>query len=434
MTAGILERKGGALRPARGAVRTTLLTALDIGTTKISCFIARPRASRGFALLGRGYQLAEGFRGGEVVDLEAAQASLAAALQEAEQQAGETVREVVLATNAGTPYSRLVRVERELKGATVRDEHLHRLLAEARDRTRDGNRLEVLHVVPLAVSVDGGRPLRDPRGARGERIEMTACVVSCAAPALRDVISCLERCHVQVRDIIAAPYAAGVACVSDDEMDRGCLVLDLGGGVTGLAHFADGRLRCLAQVPYGGLHVTGDLAYGLSTTRRFAERLKTLHGCVVRRSCDDDARITFPLVGESTEQASGEVPRARITHIVRARIEEILEFVQARIRENWEAFDRHPPRSVVLTGGGSQLDGIDELAEEIFGVPARRARPDLVHGRQGVENEPCCAAVSGTLSLAAGDDDGLGWGDGRETPVLAGMLARFARWVEQNFD
>ncbi len=432
MSTRTLDRAGRGVRPALEGIRTTPVTVLDIGTTKISCFIARPRSSHGFTLLGRGYQAAEGFKGGEVVDVDAAETSLAAALHEAEEQAGDPVREVVIVTNAGKPASRQVRVTHDLGGATVRDEQLRALLVDARAAAADEAH-EVLHTVPVAVAIDGGRPLRDPRGARGERLEMLATVVRARRRPLRDLLACLERCHVRVTEIVAAPYAAGIACLTEDEMERGCLVLDLGGGVTGFAHFADGRLLCLDQVPYGGIHVTNDLAYGLSTGRSYAERLKALHGGVVRRACDADARITFPLVGERPESATGEVDRARITHIVRARVEEILDFVQDKIRANWELFERRPPRSVVLTGGASQLDGLEELAEEIFGIPARRGRPDLVHGRHGTETEPCCAATCGALSLASGDDDGLSWGDGREMPVLAGWLARLARWVEQNF-
>ncbi len=432
MSTRTLDRAGRGVRPALEGIRTTPVTVLDIGTTKISCFIARPRSSHGFTLLGRGYQAAEGFKGGEVVDVDAAETSLAAALHEAEEQAGDPVREVVIVINAGKPASRQVRVTHDLGGATVRDEQLRALLVDARAAAADEAH-EVLHTVPVAVAIDGGRPLRDPRGARGERLEMLATVVRARKRPLRDLLACLERCHVRVTEIVAAPYAAGIACLSEDEMERGCLVLDLGGGVSGFAHFADGRLLCLDQVPYGGIHVTNDLAYGLSTGRSYAERLKALHGGVVRRACDADARITFPLVGERPESATGEVDRARITHIVRARVEEILDFVQDKIRANWELFERRPPRSVVLTGGASQLDGLEELAEEIFGIPARRGRPDLVHGRHGTETEPCCAATCGALSLASGDDDGLSWGDGREMPVLAGWLARLARWVEQNF-
>lgn len=432
MTALAGQRPAKRRRSPLVGVRTTPVAVLDVGTTKVSCFFARPRPSRGFTLLGRGYQSAEGFRAGEVIDVEAAEVSIAAALQEAEQQAGEQIRDVVLVTAAGGPCARFVRVRRPIDGGVVRDAQIEAALAEARSIGLEPGR-EALHCVALETRVDDGRPLRDPRGAQGRELDLLASVVTTQKQPLRTLLGCLERCHVRVVEVVAAPYAAGLACASEEELERGCLVLDMGGGLTGIAHFADGRLVYLDRVPYGGEHVTADVVFGLSTTRRFAERIKTLYGSVQPRASDDNARIEVPLVGEDADQPTGEVPRAKLTRIVRARVEEILEMVEEKIRTNWEMFDRRPPRSVVLTGGGSQIDGVEELVEEIFGLPARRGRPMLVHGRDGVENQPCCAAACGGLLLATGDDEGLRWSDGRETPVVTGWLARFARWLEQNF-
>ncbi|GBD44637.1 Cell division protein FtsA [bacterium HR40] len=433
MTALLAQRpaRRGRAVPLAG-VRTTPVAVVDVGTTKISCFFARPRPSRGFTLLGRGYQSAEGFRAGEVIDVAAAETSIAAALQEAEEQAGEQIRDVLLVTSAGGPVARFVRVRRPIEGGIVRDTVIEAALREARAIGLEPGR-EALHCIALEARVDDSRPLRDPRGSQGRELDLLATVVTTQSQALATLVGCLERCHVRVAEIVAAPYASGLACASEDELERGVLVLDMGGGQTGIAHFADGRLVYLDRVPYGGEHVTADVVYGLSTTRRFAERLKTLYGSVQPRASDDNARLEVPLVGEDADQATGEVPRAKLTRIVRARVEEILEMVEAKIRANWEMFDRRPPRSVVLTGGASQVDGIEELVEEIFGIPARRGRPMLVHGRDGIENQPCCAAACGGLLLATGDDEGLRWSDGREMPAISGWLARFARWLEQNF-
>lgn len=432
MSALVTQHSAKRGRVPLGGMRATPVAVLDVGTTKVSCFFARPRPSRGFTLLGRGYQSAEGLKTGEVVDVAAAETSIAAALQEAEEQAGEQIRDVVLVTGAGGPRSRFVRVRCRIDGGVVRNQHIEAALMQARTIGLEPGR-EALHCVPLEARVDDGRPMRDPRGARGQELDLLASVVTVDSQPLQTLIGCLERSHVRVVEVVAAPYAAGLACASEEELERGCLVLDMGGGLTGIAHFADGRLVYLDRVPYGGEHVTSDVVYGLSTTRRFAERVKTLYGSVQPRASDDNARLEVPLVGEDSDQPTGEVPRAKLTRIVRARVEEILEMVEEKIRANWEMFERRPPRSVVITGGGSQIDGLEELVEEIFGVPARRGRPMLVHGRDGIENQPCCAAACGGLLLATGDDEGLSWSDSRELPPISGWLARFARWLEQNF-
>ena len=412
--------------------RGSAFGVLDVGSSKLCCYIARPRPGRGVQLLGRGYQLAEGLKGGEIVDADAAETSVLAVLHEAEQQAGETLREIVLAVSGGRPRSSYVRVASQLHGRAVTDSDIQLLLDRARRAASTPER-EVLHVLPLEVTVDGGRPLRDACGLSGERLEVAAHLVAVGGPALRNVLACLERCHVEVTRVVCASYAAGVACLAADELERGCLVIDMGGGTTGLAQFAGGRLTLVDQVPYGGDHVTGDLAYGLSTSRQHAERTKNLYGSTQFRSCDDSTRIELPLLGDHVDLPTGEVPRTRVTEIVRARIEEILALARARLEEHGELLAERPPRSVVLTGGGSQLEGMQELVQETFRLPTRCGRPGALQTPDGLEDAACCATVAGAVGLTLGDDGGLGWSDQVEVSFLSHRLARLGQWLRENF-
>lgn len=403
---------------------------LDIGSSKLCCYISRPRPGKGVQLLGRGYQLAEGLKGGEIIDAEAAEASVLAALHEAEQQSGETLREIWLAVGGGRPQSSFVRVETALHGRSVTDTDLQLLLDRARREASTPER-EVLHAVPVEVTIDGGRPLRDARGLSGQRLAIVAHLVSVAGPPLRNLLACLERCHVQVEGVVCASYAAAIGCLAEDEMERGCLVLDFGGGTTGFAHFAGGRLNLVGQVPYGGDHITGDLAYGLSTSRQHAERIKNLFGSTQFRSCDEGTRIEHPRLGDHAEMPTGEVPRTRITEIVRARVEEILALVRRRLDEHGELLATRPPRSIVVTGGGSQLEGIEDLVQEVLRLPVRTGRPAPWSGRR--EEDPCCSTVAGTVALVLGDDGGLGWRDQVQVSMLSNRLARLGQWFRENF-
>jgi cell division protein FtsA len=405
---------------------------LDVGTAKLCCYIVRPRSSRGLQLLGRGYQLAEGLKAGEIVDADAAEASILAALHEAEQQAGEVLREIVVAVSGGRPQSSYVRVALDLHGRAVSASDAALLLDRARRAVATPER-EVVHAVPLEITIDDGRPLRDPCGMSGQKLEIVAHLVTVSGPVLRNVLACLERCHVTAKGAVCASYAAGFACLAEDEIERGCLVLDLGGGTTGLAHFAGGGLVLVDQVPYGGDHVSGDLAYGLSTSRAHAERIKNLYGSVQFRACDDSTRIEVPQLGDHADLPTGEVARTRVTEIVRARVEEILQLVQERLREHEELLDARPPRSLVLTGGGSQVEGIEDLAQELFGLPARRGRPSALHNATGREDSPCCAAATGAVGLTLGDDGGLGWSQQVEVSFLSNRLARLGQWFKENF-
>ncbi len=405
---------------------------LDIGSSKLCCYIVRTRGEEGFVLLGRGYQAAEGFQAGEVIDAEAAEASMLAVLNEAEEAAGETLREIAVSWSGGRPSAGLVTVECPIGGRLIDDDDIDRALEQVRGSVL-GNERQILHILPVEMRPDGGDALADPRGLAAQTLDVTALVVSVAKPALRNLTACLERCHLDVMELTNATYAAGIGCLTVDEMRRGVLLLELGGGTTSLGLFSGGALCHLAQVPYGGEHVTRDLAYCLSTSRAFAERLKNLYGGVLCRACDDNVRIEVPIIGDQAEQPTGEVPRTRLTEIIRARVEETLTLIQSRLRDQEDLVQSKPPRSMVLTGGAAQIEGIEELAEEIFGLKARIGRPAAVRGRAGLEDQPCCSAAAGGLVLVTGRDGGSSWKQMSEVPALTSGLARLGHWLKQNF-
>ena len=405
---------------------------LDAGSSKLCCYIVRARPGRGVQLLGRGYQLAEGLQAGEVVDADAAETSVLATLHEAEQQAGVNVRSVVVAMSGGEPRSSFHHVSLPLQGREVGDDDLRRLVQRARRAAAEADRV-VLHVVPLESRLDDGRPLRDPCGLTGTKLDLFAHALTVRGTALRNLLGCIERCHLDVRAVLAAGYAAGEACLAAEEKERGCLVLDMGGGSTGLAHFTGGRLALAAHVAKGGEHVTRDLAYGLSTTHQHAERIKNLFGAVVWRDSDDNTRIEVPVLGDHADLPTGEVPRTLVTQIVRARVEEIFGLAQDRLRDHLEFLRARPPRSIVLTGGASQLEGIEDLAQEMFGIPARRGRPSVAHVAGRFEDDPCCATASGAIGLLL-EHDGVDEVErSASASPMAGRLSRMGQWLRENF-
>jgi cell division protein FtsA len=417
------------LNPAapRGLPRQEPFGVLDVGTTKMCCLIARRRDSD-LQLLGAGYQLAEGLRGGEIVNAEAAEASILAVLHEAEQQAGTTLREVLLGISAGRPQSSYGTVEIALGGRAVTGADLEQALTRAEAEARaDG--VEVLHALPVEISLDGGQPLRDPRGMLGRELQVVVHLVRLAAAPLRNLVAAVERCHVQVGGVVPSSYAAGLACLSEDETTLGALVLDLGGGVTGVARFADGMLQEIHAVPLGGHHVTQDLAFGLSTGRSQAERLKTLYGSVLSRAGDARQQLEVPGVGDPDDPPAQIVPRARLTEIVRPRVEEIFQLVQARLADSKVPL---AGRRLVLTGGGSELEGVVELAEEMFCMPARLGRARALSGELGIGDLTAATTAIGLLRWS-GEDAGSTFRTRRGTPVIGARLARLGKWLRENF-
>jgi cell division protein FtsA len=411
----------------RGIGRAEPIAVLDVGTGKTCCLIARRRDGR-LDLLGGGHQLSEGLRAGEIVDAEAAEASILAVVHEAEQQAGRTVQEVVLGVSGGRPESVTTTVEVALGGRAVNAADVVHALAHARAQARaDG--VEILHALPVTITLDGSQPLRDPRGMVGERLRIVVHLVRVASAPLYNLLAAVERCHLDVAAVVAAPYAAGLASLSGDEATLGAVVIDLGAGTTGVARFVDGRLQELAALPLGANHVTQDLAFGLSTGRAQAERLKTLYGSVLVRAGDSRQQLQVPGIGDPAQPPVQIVARARLTEIIRPRVEEIFQLARARID-----LERSPitGRRLVLTGGGSQLEGIVELAEETFGMPARlgRARP---FDAGAVHDLTAATTAAGLLRWAGEDDGGLTFGASSPQRDFTARLARLGQWLRENF-
>jgi cell division protein FtsA len=410
----------------RAIARAEPIAVLDLGTSKMCCLIARRKDGR-FELLGGGHQLAEGLRAGEIVDAEAAEASILAVVHEAEQQAGRTIHEVVLGISGGRPESLITSVDVELGRRAVGPADVARALAHARAQARaDG--VWTLHALPVTISLDGSQPLRDARGMVGERLRIVVHLVRVASAPLHNLLTTIERCHLDVRAVIAAPYAAGLASLSEDEATFGALVLDLGAGTTGVARFADGRLQQLATVPLGARHVTQDLAFGLATGRAQAERLKTLFGSVLPRAGDTRQHLEVPGIGDPAQPPVQIVSRARLTEIIRPRVEEIFQLARARID-----LDRLTitGRRLVLTGGGSQLEGIVELAEEVFGMPARIGRARAFCG--DFDDLTAATTAAGLLRWAGEDDGGLTFGAAAPNHDFTARLARLGQWLRENF-
>jgi cell division protein FtsA len=415
--------------PGRPLARQEPIGVLDIGTSKMCCLVARLRGDGGFAVQGIGYQQAEGLRAGEVVDTEAVESSILAVVHEAEKQAGHTLREVVVGISAGRPRSQLATVELDLAGRAVTSADLARALAHARAEAQADGAL-VLHALPVEITLDGSQPLREPRGMIGRRLRVAAHLVGAAAAPVHNLIATVERCHLEVAGVVAAPYAAALGCLSEDEAMLGALVIDMGSGVTGVARFAGGRLREIHAVPLGGSHVTQDLAFGLSIGRSQAERLKTLYGSVLPRAGDAHQRLEVTGLGDPDDPPAQIVTRAMLTEIVRPRVEEIFQLVRARLEAG--SLPPSAPR-LVLTGGASQLEGVVELAEESFGLPARAGRARSFNGSQSALDLAAGTTAAGLLVWASRDDGGLALGPSRGTPMITARLARLGQWLRENF-
>ncbi|MDP7600055.1 MAG: cell division protein FtsA, partial [Rhodospirillales bacterium] len=288
---------------------------------------------------------------------------------------------------------------------------------------------QIIHTVPVAYSIDGNPGVKDPRGMYGEKLGVNMHVITASTGALRNMTACINRCHLDIESRVVAPYAAGLASLVEDEKELGVICIDMGGGTTDLSVFFDGEIVYTDSVPFGGNHVTNDIARGLSTPVSYAERMKTLYGSAVPSPSDDQEAIKVPLVGEE-DDGENQISRSMLVGIIRPRIEEIFE----RVREKLEptGFEKAGARRVVLTGGASQLTGMRELAAEMLDKQVRLGRPNYVKGLAESVNGPAFSAPAGLIQVILKERSAAAMTSTRTIEVSGGKFGRFGQWIKEN--
>jgi len=412
-------------------MRGDTIAALDVGSSKVCCFIAQRQDEGGARITGIGHQIARGIRGGAVVDMEELEHSIRAAVDAAEEMANQRIKSVLVNVSGGQPASANVKVEVALNGHAINEADLRRMLEHGRAHHDSPDR-ELLHAIPVDYTIDGNEGIRDPRGMYGERLGVAIHVIGALTGPVRNLNTVINRCHLDVDQRVVTPFAAGLACLVEDEKELGVTCIDMGGGTTSLSVFMAGQLVHTDLIPIGGQHVTSDIARGLSTPVTQAERLKTLYGSALPSPSDDREMLKVPLVGEDDNSSGNQISRSLLNQIIQPRIEETLELVRSRLEES--GFDKAVGRRVVLTGGGSQMQGVRDLASGILDKQVRLGRPVGFQGLPEAVGGPAFSVCAGLIRFATthrvatkgrkgsaeeGDDESR-WG-------------QIGRWLKSNF-
>jgi cell division protein FtsA len=411
-------------------MRNGLIAALDVGSTKVCCFLARVQEDGSPRIVGIGHQLARGMRVGAVVDMEELEHSIRASVDAAEDMAGERIKAVAVNISGGAPHSANVKVEVAMNGHSVNEADIRRMLDHGRAHHHTPDR-ELIHAIPVEYTIDGNEGIKDPRGMYGDRLGVAIHVISAAVGPVRNLTTVVHRCHLDIEARVISPYGSGLACLVDDERELGVTCIDMGGGTTSIAVFVGGQLVHTEVIPVGGHHVTNDIARGLSTPVNYAERMKTLFGSALPSAADDREMLAVPLVGEDEEGTANQVPRSMLIQIIQPRIEETFELVRSHLEQS--GFDKMAGRRVVLTGGASQLQGARDLAGLVLDKQVRLGRPLGFHGLPEATGGPAFSTCAGLIRYAlahqpatkagrkgGGDEEDSGWG-------------RFGQWLKRNF-
>ena len=410
------------------AKRDHIIVGLDIGTTKICAIVAEVTDDGGANVIGVGFSPSRGLRKGVVNNIESTVESVKKAVEEAELMAAVQINSVYTGI-AGSHISGInSRGVIALKRQEVTRADLQRAIDSARSLAVVPHDRRVLHLLPREFMVDDQDGIRDPLGMSGSRLEVDVHIITGAVTSAQNLVKSVNRAGLDVVDIILQPLASSEAVLTPEERELGVAMVDLGGGTTDLAIFADGSIRHTAVLPIGGQHLTADIAFGLRTPPAEAERIKLHHGAARVDLVGEDELVEVPSVGERPGRVCS---RKEVAQIIEPRVEEMFELVGREITR--AGYDGMLPAGVVLTGGTSLLNGMPEAAERVLDLPVRRGAPRGVGGLRDIVAAPMHATGVGLIlhALRHGEDmDTAGRRGGRR---MGRVLERMRGWVLEFF-
>lgn len=380
-------------------------SVLDVGSSKFACLIAKPSADTislqdnipMVSLLGFGYKGAKGIQLGSVTDIEAMENAILSCVQVAEKEANETIREVYVSIPPSLTRSCILEASVDISNKIIDEKDIKKIL------NLDGNafpNFQILHAFPISYSIDDIKNIKDPKGMSGKTLSVKLYVIMSGVANLRALQTAINRCQLDVAGYVSSVYGASLSTLFEDEKDFGVTVLDVGSHQTGICCFLNGSVVFHHFLPYGGSQITNDIAKGLLTPKNQAERLKTLYGNL-NNSEKNEAIYVAPIDNEKKNHPT-QVPKHLLSHIIRSRMEEILELIKNFTKET--AVDPVVFERFVLTGGGMQLNGSIDLAYTILNSSVRLGVPKRLLGSGSeVLHSPMFSSLIGCLIYAIQD-------------------------------
>ena len=381
--------------------------AVNIGSFRISAMIMGETDGGELLVLGSGHRASQGIRQGYVTDMAAATYAIRDAVERAEKNAGTSVQSVWVACAGAGLASRVTKVEIEIGGRRIEEEDVEHLLLTARDTIQPDGRM-VLHAQPAHYTLDGAHGVANPRGLHAERLGVDIHVMLADGPPVRNLTEAVQGAHLEVQGVVAAPLAAGYACLSEEERELGVALVEIGSDVTNVSVFAGGMLLGLRAIPSGSGEITDAVASAFGVRRFQAERLKCVSGSAI--ASPSDYREMIPVNGPGEDGAGpiargaddkNRIARAELVSVVTEHLSRLTDEVGKSLKTM--GFSGTRAGQVVLTGGGAELDGVAEYAQGALGMPVRIGRAPALTGLPEAHSTPGFATLAG-LCLYAADD------------------------------
>ena len=403
-----------------------MIVGLDIGTSKVVAIVGAITDEGELEIVGIGSHPSRGLKKGVVINIESTVQSIQRAIEEAELMAGCQIHSVY----AGIAGSHI----RSLNShgiVAIRDREvfpldLERVIDAAQAVAIPADQ-KVLHILPQEYVIDTQEGIKEPLGMSGVRLEAKVHLVTCAVNASQNIEKCIRRCGLEVEDIILEQLASSYSVLTEDERELGVCLVDLGGGTTDIAIFTEGSIRHTGVIPIAGDQVTNDIAMALRTPTQNAEEIKIKYACALTQLAGADETIKVPSVGE---RPARDLSRQALAEVVEPRYDELFTLVQAELRRS--GYEDLIAAGIVLTGGTAKMEGVVELAEEIFHIPVRIGSPQDVKGLTDIVRNPIYSTGVGLLQYGLKQHrNGIAK---TQKPVASlSMISRAKSWLQNNF-
>jgi len=403
-----------------------LIVGLDIGTSKVVTIVGEINADGQIEIIGVGTHPSRGLKKGVVVNIDATVQSVQRALEEAELMAGCQIHSVFTGIAGSHIRSFNSHGIVAIRDQEVTQYDVDRVIEAAKAVAIPADQ-KTLHILPQEFIIDQQECVRDPIGMSGVRLEAKVHMVTGAVAAATNIVKCIRRCGLDVNDIILDQLASSYAVLTEDEKQLGVCLVDIGGGTTDIAVYTDGAIRHTAVIPIAGDQVTNDIAVALRTPIQSAESIKIQYGCAWTKIANNDEIIEIPMVGD---RASKRLSRVALAEVIEPRFEELFSLVHAELRRC--GVEELLGSGIVLTGGSSRMQGIVELAEEVFHFPVRLGSPRDISGLEDVVKNPIYATGVG-LIIYGYQSQHAARADHISSQSFKGFLSRMKSWFQGNF-
>jgi cell division protein FtsA len=381
--------------------QSQLITALDVGSWKVSALIAERLPGGDIQVLGTGQRESRGVKRGYVADVGLTEQAVREAVEQAERIAGTNIEDVWVSFSAGGLQSDIASVEVELGGHRIEQIDIDELLAAGRNALDPSGRM-ILHAQPTLYTLDGLNGVKQPLGLHADTLGVDIHVVLADGSPVRNLDLSVRSAHLEVKSIIASPVATGLACLSEEERELGVALVEIGAGVTNISLFAGGMLVGLNSIPFGASDITDDIASSFGTRREQAERMKCFYGSATASPRDNHDMIEVSPMSSDEDAGEGHrITRAQLIAVIRQRLDHLFGEISKGLKEL--GFTGPVGRQVVLTGGGAELKGVAEYAQSVLGRAVRVGRPRGLAGMPEAHGGPGFATLAGLIHYAASD-------------------------------